>query len=133
MSGSPFVVLDTNVVLYHLGGYLLKPLEKKQYIISIITEIELLSYSSIEADEIKRIQNFVDDVTVVELKNPLKKETIALRKKYNLRVPDAIIAATALKLDCPLLTNDKKLLSVSEIETCPVLTLNRSCSTLILC
>ncbi|WP_319418652.1 PIN domain-containing protein [Pleurocapsa sp. FMAR1] len=94
---------------------------------------ELLSYSSIEANEIKGIQNFVNDVTVVELKNPLKKETIALRKKYNLRVPDAIIAATALKLDCPLLTNDKKLLSVSEIETCPVLTLNRSCSTLILC
>ena len=101
-------------------GRLLKPLEKKQYIISIITEIELLSYSSIEADEINAIQNFVSDVTVVELKNLLKIETIALRKKYNLKVPDAIVAATALKLDCPLLTNDKKLLSISEIEAYPV-------------
>lgn len=120
MSGSSFLVLDTNVVLYHLGGRLLKPLEKKQYIISIITEIELLSYSSIEADEINAIQNFVSDVTVVELKNLLKIETIALRKKYNLKVPDAIVAATALKLDCPLLNNDKKLLNVSEIEAYPV-------------
>lgn len=120
MSGSSFLVLDTNVVLYHLGGRLLKPLEKKQYIISIITEIELLSYSSIEADEINAIQNFVSDVTVVELKNLLKIETIALRKKYNLKVPDAIVAASALKLDCPLLTNDKKLLSISEIEAYPV-------------
>lgn len=120
MSDSPFLVLDTNVVLYYLGGRLQKPLEKKQYVISIITEIELLSYPSIQADEIKTIQNFVDDVTVVELKKSIKTETIFLRKKYNLKVPDAIIGATALKLDAPLLTNDKKLLSVSEIETCTV-------------
>jgi predicted nucleic acid-binding protein len=117
VSGSPFLVLDTNVVLYYLGGRLQKPLDKKQYVISIITEIELLSYPSIQADEMKTIQNFLDDVTVVELKKSIKTETIFLRKKYNLKVPDAIIAATALKLDSPLLTNDKKLLSVSEIET----------------
>jgi predicted nucleic acid-binding protein len=117
VSGSPFLVLDTNVVLYYLGGRLQKPLDKKQYVISIITEIELLSYPSIQADELKTIQNFLDDVTVVELKKSIKTETIFLRKKYNLKVPDAIIAATALKLDAPLLTNDKKLLSVSEIET----------------
>lgn len=120
MNGNPFLVLDTNVVLYHLGGRLQKPLEKKQYVISIITEIELLSYPSIQSDEVNTIQNFVNDVTVVELKNSIKTETIALRRKYNLKVPDAIIAATALKIAAPLLTNDKKLLSVSEIETCPV-------------
>jgi predicted nucleic acid-binding protein len=117
VNGSPFLVLDTNVVLYYLGGRLQKPLAKKQYVISIITEIELLSYSPIKADEIKIIQNFVDDVTVVDLKKSIKQQTIDLRKKYNLKVPDAIIAATALRLDAPLLTNDKKLLNVSEIKT----------------
>ncbi len=120
MSGSPFLILDTNVVLYYLGGRLQKPLKKKRYVISIITEIELLSYPPIQADEINTIQDFVSEVTVVELKNPIKIETIALRKKYNLKVPDAIIAATALKLNAPLLTNDQKLLTVSEIETHPV-------------
>lgn len=49
MSGSPFLILDTNVVLHYLGGRLPNPLEKKQYIISIVTEIELLSYPSIQA------------------------------------------------------------------------------------
>ncbi len=62
------------------------------------------------------IQNFVAQTTVIELRNSIKTETIALRKKYNLKVPDAIIAATALRLNAPLLTNDKKLLSVSEID-----------------
>lgn len=120
MSGNSFLILDTNIVLYHLGGRLLKPLAKKQYIISIITEIELLSYPSIKAEENKIIQNFVNQITIVELKNSIKSETILLRKKYNLKVPDAIIAATALKLDVPLLTNDKKLLSILEIETSAV-------------
>ena len=88
--------------------------------ISIITEIELLSYPAIKTDEIKTIQSFINEVTVVELKNPIKVETISLRKKYSLKVPDAIIAATALKLNAPLLTNDKKLLAISEIDSLPV-------------
>ena len=117
MNGSPFLVLDTNVVLYHLGNRLQNPLEKKRYAISIITEIELLSYSKIQADEIKSIQDFIAQTTVIELRDSIKKETVALRKKYRLKVPDAIIAATALRVKSPLLTNDKKLLSISEIET----------------
>jgi predicted nucleic acid-binding protein len=120
VSGSPFLVLDTNVVLYYLSGRLQKPLEKKQYVISIITEIELLSYPSIQDDEARKIQRFMNEVTVIELTTLLKTETIFLRKKYNLKVPDAIIAGTALKLEAPLLTNDKKLLNISEIETCSV-------------
>lgn len=116
MSGSPFVVLDTNVVLYHLSDRLKQPLQKRRYAISIITEIELLSYPKIEPDETTKIQNFVDETTVIELRNSIKTETITLRKKYNLKTPDAIIAATALRLNAPLLTNDKKLLAVSEID-----------------
>ena len=116
MSDRSFLVLDTNVVLYHLGNRLQQPLKKKRYAISIITEIELLSYPNIRANEINIIQNFVAQTTVIELRHSIKTETIALRKKYNLKVPDAIIAATALRLNAPLLTNDKKLLSVSEID-----------------
>lgn len=120
MNGNSFFVLDTNVVLYHLGNRLQKPLAKKQYAISIITEIELLSYPNIQADEIDIIQNFIAQTTVIELKNSIKIQTVALRKKYNLKVPDAIIAATALRLNAPLLTNDKKLLSISEIDSLSV-------------
>ena len=116
MNGNSFLVLDTNVVLYHLGNRLQNPLEKKRYAISIITEIELLSYPNIQAEEINIIQNFVAQTTVIELRNSIKIETVALRKKYKLKVPDAIIAATALRLESPLLTNDQKLLNISEID-----------------
>ena len=116
MNGNSFLVLDTNVVLYHLGNRLQNPLEKKRYAISIITEIELLSYPNIQAEEINIIQNFVAQTTIIELRNSIKIGTVALRKKYKLKVPDAIIAATALRLESPLLTNDQKLLNISEID-----------------
>jgi len=37
-------VLDTNTVLYLLGGRLAESLPEAYYFISVITEIELLSY-----------------------------------------------------------------------------------------
>lgn len=117
MNGSEFIVLDTNVVLYHLGNLLKQRLEKRQYVISVITEIELLSYPKIGIEETVKIQNFLARTTVVGLLESIKTGTIRLRRKYALKTPDAIIAATALRLDALLLTKDKKLLSVSEIKT----------------
>ncbi len=73
-----FLVLDTNVVLYHLGNRLQQPLKKKRYAISIITEIELLSYPNIRANEINVIQNFIAQTTVIELRNSIKTETAKL-------------------------------------------------------
>ena len=113
MSGSGFVVLDTNVVLYHLGDRLKQPLKKEKYAILVITEIELLSYPKIGTEETVKIQNFLAQTTIVGLLESIKIETIRLRRKYALKTPDAIIAATALKLNALLLTKDKKLLSVS--------------------
>ena len=120
MNGNSFLVLDTNIVLFHLANRLQKPLEKKQYAISIITEIELLSYPKIQANETNLIENFITQTTVIKLTNSIKIETVALRKKYNLKLPDAIIAATASRLQSPLVTNDKKLLRISEIDAISV-------------
>ena len=117
MSGNSLCVLDTNIILYHLGNKLQNPLEKRRYSISIITEIELLSYSQLSEAEDKAIRSFIEGTTVIELINSIKDETIKLRKQYGLKVPDAIIAATALRLKAPLITNDKKLLGVREIQT----------------
>ena len=116
-SGSSLIVLDTNIVLYHLSNRLKNPLVSGRYALSSITELELLSYAKIEADELRKIENFISMATVVELTTPVKRNTINLRRKYPLKLPDAIIAGTALWLGSTLFTNDGKLLSVTEIET----------------
>jgi hypothetical protein len=111
------IFLDTNVVLYFLGGRLVNPLPSGQYFISVITEIELLSYPSLSLEEETQIIDFLNKITVVGIDNHIKKLTIAIRKQYKLRLPDAIIVATAKSLNATLFTNDVKLASLTEINT----------------
>ncbi len=113
----PLILLDTNVVLYLLGGRLVNPLPSGQYLVSVITEIELLSYPSISLDEEVQIRDFLTKITVVGIESNIKKLAIALRKQYRLRIPDTIIAATAQSLNATLFTNDVRLVNLTEINT----------------
>jgi hypothetical protein len=48
-------LLDTNAVLYLLGDRLASPLEAGRYFTSVISEMELLSYPSLTAEEENRL------------------------------------------------------------------------------
>ncbi|MEQ9551449.1 MAG: type II toxin-antitoxin system VapC family toxin [Coleofasciculus sp. G3-WIS-01] len=111
------ILLDTNVVLYFLGGRLTNPLPSGQYFVSVISEIELLSYPSLSSDEEVQIRGFLAKITVVELESSIKDLAITFRKQYRLRLLDAIIAATAQFLNARLFTNDVRLANLSEIPT----------------
>ncbi|BAZ10464.1 PilT domain-containing protein [Calothrix sp. NIES-4071] len=45
------ILLDTNIALYFLGGRLVHPLQPAKYLISVITEMELLSYPNLSSYE----------------------------------------------------------------------------------
>ncbi|MCC5615081.1 type II toxin-antitoxin system VapC family toxin [Nostoc sp. CHAB 5836] len=117
MLTQPLILLDTNIVLYFLGGRLVKPLPSGQYFISVITEIELLSYPSLSLEKETQIIDFLKKITVLSIDNNIKNLTIALRKQYKLRLPDAIILATAKYLNAILFTNDIRLANLTEINT----------------
>ena len=110
------ILLDTNIVLYFLGGRLTNPLPSGKYFVSVITEIELLSYPSLSSDEEVQIRDFLTKITVVGIKSHIKELAIALRKQYKLKLPDAIIAATAQSLNATLFTNDVRLTNLTEIN-----------------
>ncbi|GAB4297046.1 MAG: hypothetical protein Fur0025_34880 [Oscillatoriaceae cyanobacterium] len=109
-------VLDTNVVLYYLGGKLIKPLPTGDYAISIITEIELLSYPSLTKEEDRQIKNFFQFLTIVNIDHQIKQLAIDFRRRDRLKLPDAIIVATAKAMDATLLTNDANLGKLTEIK-----------------
>jgi predicted nucleic acid-binding protein len=109
-------VLDTNVVLYLLGGRLLNPLPVGEFYLSVITEMEMLSYPTISEAEVLRIRQFLSQVKVMGVGEDVKNAAIALRKKYRLKLPDAIICATALSVNAVLLSNDTQLSRVMEIS-----------------
>ncbi|NJR52912.1 MAG: type II toxin-antitoxin system VapC family toxin [Leptolyngbyaceae cyanobacterium CSU_1_3] len=108
-------VLDTNVALYLLGGRLVHPLPVGEFYLSVISEIELLSYPAILEAERLKVQQFLSQVVVIGIDETVKNHTIALRKKYRLKLPDAMVCASALATNSVLLSNDAQLSRVTEI------------------
>ena len=58
--------------------------------------------------DLQVLQGFISDCKVIELENPIKYQTAEIRKKHNIKLPDAIIAATALIFNLDLVTRNVK-------------------------
>ena len=86
-------LIDTNVILYFLGGRLIDPLPRGLYFVSIISEIELLSYPSLSSKEETHVRSFLAQIETIGLDIEIKEMAITFRRQYRLKVPDAIIAA----------------------------------------
>ena len=110
------LLLDSNIVLYLLNGEatLIPLLEDKQLYLSFITQLELLSFPGISEKEINKIKSFIDECIIIEMSSTIKKYTIELRKKHQLKLPDAIIAASSLYINVPLVTADNDFKKISK-------------------
>ncbi len=102
------VLFDINAVLYYLTDKSISNINC-EFVVSFITEIELLAYPTIEKKEENIISQFLDLVDIIDINAYIKEETINLRRKFNIKIPDTIICATAKYLDVPLITNDKQI------------------------
>lgn len=105
-------LLDTNVALYVLSGRLSAPLPVGHYGVSVITEMELLVWPSLTPPEEARVQAFLQTVILCELTPATRQQAVRLRRSERLKLPDAIICATALEHQVELQTNDQRLLTV---------------------
>ena len=112
------ILIDTNIALYLLGGdsRIAEVLEGQVVHVSFVTELELLGYPGISNEEEKLIHDFLDDCVIIDVNNQIKDGTVQFRRKYGLKLPDSIIAATAYYLGIPLLSADKGFLVVKEIN-----------------
>lgn len=105
---------DTNTAIYYLQQqfppaaetFIDNLLKEGPPVISAITEIELLCWRTATDKDIMVLQNFINDALVVELEPPIKEKTAELRKIYRIKLPDAIIAATALVNGFKLITRN---------------------------
>ena len=112
------ILLDTNTVLYFLSGdeTISDFIKEKKIFISIITEMELLSYSKITSKELKIISGFISEITVININNDIKETAIKIRRSSKLKLPDSIIAASSVFLQIPLITADKEIKNVAGLN-----------------
>ena len=104
---------DTNVIIDLVLGrlpaasatWLDTQLAAQQVAISIIARIELLG-KLVPEPEFAFLQSFVQSVEVLSLDESVTQHTIRLRQQHRVKLPDAIIAATALAHGLPLLTRN---------------------------
>jgi predicted nucleic acid-binding protein len=117
MNGLKFL-LDTNIVIGLLKGNV-KAVELVEAValdlsvsaVSQITRMELLGFSGMTEAEESRIKQFLQACNVLLIDERIEQETIKLRRATSLKLPDAIIAATARVHQIRLLTLDDKLSS----------------------
>jgi predicted nucleic acid-binding protein len=105
-------LLDTNVALYLLGGRMATPLPVGSYGVSVITEMELLAWPSLTANEERRVRDFLRQLTICELSPAIRARAVQLRREEHLKLPDAVICATAMEFGVELWTNDTGLAKV---------------------
>ena len=106
--GTSFLI-DTNVVIDFSQGIFSEKSKNfvanilnKEPIISAITQIELLGFSVVSP----QIESFVRYTSIIGINESVIEKTIEIRKHYRIKLPDAIIAATALTNNLTLLTRN---------------------------
>ncbi|MDR0815774.1 MAG: type II toxin-antitoxin system VapC family toxin [Bacteroidales bacterium] len=104
-------LLDTNVILDFMGNNF--PANVKRIIfeiidveinLSVINKIELLGFSRVEQDLI----DFVNYSNIFAMDDDIVDKTIEIRRLYKIKLPDAIIAATALVHGFELVSHNVK-------------------------
>ena len=112
------LLLDTNIILYLLGGdrTLIPLLEGKKLYISVITQLELLSYKGLTVQDISNITALLSECVIIELNAPIKEATIQIRREFGLKLPDSIIIATSIYLNIPLISADREFAKVKKAD-----------------
>lgn len=117
MTGVDYV-LDTNFILGLLKSSpeALALIEERQIDVercgySAISRMELLGFRGITGTEDTLIRDKLAHLTYLAITSAIEEETIRLRRTRQMKLPDAIIAASALDAGAELLTFDRQLQS----------------------
>ena len=108
-------LIDTNTLINYLkaelpigGQNLMQKSLSEGCSISFISQIEILCYNEIPKEQIVKIQNLIKLTSVLKIDDFIILKTIEIRKNHNLKLPDAILAATASVTNFTLVTRNEK-------------------------
>ncbi|GHT17697.1 hypothetical protein FACS1894189_4090 [Planctomycetales bacterium] len=111
-------LLDSNIIIDYLDKVpavvrFLDMIEDDMFYVSVITRIELMSYPRSTKQSEDAVLEFLSYTEVLPLDVDVETIAIRLRQTTRLKLPDAIVAASAVAVDAVLITNDQRLASTN--------------------
>ncbi|NJF26064.1 type II toxin-antitoxin system VapC family toxin [Thermococcus sp. Bubb.Bath] len=106
-------MIDTNILIYYLADAIpteeipkIEKILKESFNISIITKIEFLGWKGHTPEGFEKSKEFISFAHVIPLTDDIAELAIELRRRKSIKLPDAVIAATALKYGYTLVTRN---------------------------
>jgi predicted nucleic acid-binding protein len=96
-------LVDTNILIYHFDDSipsaskeLLNHIFKEYFNVSVVTKIEFLGFRRHTDESYSRAVQFLSFSNIVGLDDEITQKSIDLRRQFTVKLPDAVIAATAI-------------------------------------
>ena len=117
MSGDS-IVIDTSLIINLFNGVteVQQLIDGRNLFVSIISEIEVLSFFGLSITDKELIKDFLSKCHIVDIEPAIKDLTINIRSNTKIKLPDAVIAATAIYYDLPLFTIDKGFKRLTDLQ-----------------
>jgi predicted nucleic acid-binding protein len=116
-------LLDTNILIYYFNGNMecavkdkVSMLIRESFQISIISKMEFLGFP-FNLLERQKAEQFIGCATIKSLSDEIVQHVIDIRKEKAIKLPDAIIAATAVQYSATLVTRNIKDFKSLALET----------------
>ena len=106
------VLLDTNVLVYHVAGdhaatkYLDETIARRSFCLSILSVIEFLGWHGHTDEEFLECKKLIELAAILPVSQEVADKAIELRRSKRIKLADAIIASTALVNNLKLVTTN---------------------------
>ncbi len=121
MNGKRYL-LDTNAFIQLLSGNdsVRAIIDDAEFLsTSVICKLEFLSYPKLDTETRNAFMQFLSRIHVYDVlssNDALMREAVSMRIECGLKLPDAVISATALVNGCAVISNDEHFQRQSKVE-----------------
>ena len=101
-------LLDSNIVIYATkpGFEFLEATLSSDVCVSVITYVEVLGFPSLSATESSSLEEFLISIPLINISAPVLDFAVKLRRRRRIKLPDALVAATAVAHGYDLVTRN---------------------------
>ena len=100
-------LVDTNIILLHFKeGFFDTASPDAHFVTSVVNEAEVLRYPGLSEDDLREIDSVLSTMRIINIDSIIARRAAELGRTRTTKLPDLLIAATALELGIPLITKN---------------------------